>query len=52
MLGRMLSSEHKHLRPDVEAGEKSVLDGYGATNPAEFFAVAVEGLFERPFALK
>jgi Mlc titration factor MtfA (ptsG expression regulator) len=48
----VLSSEDEHLRPNVEAGEKSVLDGYGATNPAEFFAVAPKGLFERPFALK
>jgi MtfA peptidase len=49
---RVLSSESEHLRANVEAGEKSVLDDYGATNPAEFFAVATETFFERPFALK
>ncbi len=27
---------------------RSMLRGYGATNPAEFFAVAVENFFERP----
>ena len=27
---------------------RSLLRGYGATNPAEFFAVAVENFFERP----
>lgn len=30
---------------------RSLLRGYGATNPAEFFAVAVENFFERPDAL-
>jgi Mlc titration factor MtfA (ptsG expression regulator) len=49
---RVLSSEYEQLRADIEAGEKSVLDDYGATNPAEFFAVATETFFERPFALK
>lgn len=48
----MLSSEYEHLRANVEAGERSVLDSYGAINPAEFFAVATEAFFERPFALK
>jgi MtfA peptidase len=30
----------------------SVLDAYGATNEAEFFAVATETFFTRPFELK
>ena len=30
----------------------TLLDGYGATNPAEFFAVATEAFFERPRALR
>jgi len=29
-----------------------VLDTYGATNPAEFFAVTAEAFFERPRALR
>lgn len=29
-------------------GRKSVLDHYGATNPAEFFAVSSEAFFEKP----
>ena len=33
-------------------GKKSVLDPYGATDEAEFFAVAVEVFFERPDKLK
>ena len=36
------------LRANVAAGEKTAIDEYGATNPAEFFAVATESFFERP----
>ncbi|MCF7789563.1 MAG: zinc-dependent peptidase [Prosthecobacter sp.] len=32
----------------TEEGRKTVLDAYGATNPAEFFAVATETFFEKP----
>ena len=31
-----------------QRGKKLVIDDYGATNPAEFFAVASETFFERP----
>jgi Mlc titration factor MtfA (ptsG expression regulator) len=31
-----------------EEGKQTVLDAYGATNPAEFFAVATETFFEKP----
>jgi Mlc titration factor MtfA (ptsG expression regulator) len=30
----------------------TAIDAYGATNPAEFFAVATECFFERPLAMK
>ena len=36
----------------VNAGKRSVIDDYGATNPAEFFAVATETFFERAKGLK
>ena len=36
----------------VEKGKKTVLDSYGATNPAEFFAVATETFFEKPKQLQ
>ncbi|MCW1883725.1 zinc-dependent peptidase [Luteolibacter flavescens] len=36
----------------VNAGKRSVLDDYGAENPAEFFAVATETFFERSKGLK
>lgn len=45
---RVLSGEYEALRADAAAGRPSVLDHYGATNPAEFFAVASECFFEKP----
>ena len=35
-------------RVDVDARRRTVLDAYGATNEAEFFAVATETYFEKP----
>lgn len=40
------------LRRDTERGAKSLLNAYGATNEAEFFAVATEHFFERPISLQ
>jgi Mlc titration factor MtfA (ptsG expression regulator) len=40
------------LRARVEAGEPSFLDDYGATDEAEFFAVATEAYFTRPADLR
>jgi Mlc titration factor MtfA (ptsG expression regulator) len=45
---RVLSTEFERLRADAQRGQTSVLNAYGATNPAEFFAVATESFFERP----
>jgi Mlc titration factor MtfA (ptsG expression regulator) len=39
------------LRRDTAWGYRDVLDPYGATNPAEFFAVATETFFEVPHGL-
>ena len=49
---RILSREFDALQRAAERGERSVLDQYGATDPAEFFAVATEAFFERPIALR
>jgi Mlc titration factor MtfA (ptsG expression regulator) len=49
---RILSAHYEQLRDDVDAGRPTVLDEYGATNPAEFFAVATETFFEKPEQLK
>ncbi|MCG8614431.1 MAG: zinc-dependent peptidase, partial [Pseudomonadales bacterium] len=47
-----LSHEFEKLRHASAGGLHTVLDYYGATNPAEFFAVATETFFEKPDALK
>ena len=44
--------EYESLCEDVRLHRQSVLDAYGATSPAEFFAVATETFFERPRHLK
>lgn len=44
--------EFAALRAAEETGLPTLLDSYGATNPAEFFAVATEAFFERPHALR
>jgi Mlc titration factor MtfA (ptsG expression regulator) len=49
---RVFSKEYEHLRRKTAKGRKSVMDGYGATNPTEFFAVATETFFEKPGQLK
>ncbi len=49
---RVMSREFEALRVADQAGTPTVLDPYGATNPAEFFAVATEAFFERPAALR
>ena len=50
--GRVLSDEYDRLRRDAAADRPSVLDAYGATNKAEFFAVATETFFEKPAQLE
>jgi Mlc titration factor MtfA (ptsG expression regulator) len=41
----VLRREYEELRIDAVNGEDDVIDGYGAENPAEFFAVASESFF-------
>jgi MtfA peptidase len=45
---RVLGSEYQLLIDAAERGEPTLLDPYGATSPAEFFAVATECFFEKP----
>lgn len=45
---RVLGREYERLQQNVSLGKESLLDQYGATNPAEFFAVATEFFFEKP----
>ena len=46
------SEEYELLQNKTLKGKKSVMDKYGATDPAEFFAVATETFFEKPTQLK
>jgi Mlc titration factor MtfA (ptsG expression regulator) len=45
---RICSQEYLRLKHDAEHGRKSFLNAYGATNEAEFFAVATEQFFDQP----
>jgi len=47
----VLSDEFEALREASWNDEESLLDHYGATNPAEFFAVATETFFENPWRM-
>lgn len=48
----VLSRDFEALRQDAAFGQHDgVLDHYGASSPAEFFAVATESFFEKPWAL-
>ncbi len=45
---RVLGKEYQLLIDAIEQGKPTLLDQYGATSPAEFFAVATECFFEKP----
>lgn len=45
---RVFSKEFNRLQRKARKRKRSVFDAYGATNPAEFFAVATESFFEKP----
>jgi len=48
----VMTAEYQRLVQESEYGRARVLDAYGATNPAEFFAVATEAFFEKPLSLR
>jgi MtfA peptidase len=49
---QVLGSEYKRLQDEVETGAPSMISDYGATKPAEFFAVVTELFFEKPSELQ
>ena len=49
---RVFEKEFESLQKNALHGTKTLMDYYGATNPAEFFAVATETFFEKPVPLK
>jgi len=48
----VMRRSYADLLEKVEKGSRTVLDDYGATNPAEFFAVSTETFFEKPVQLE
>ena len=49
---RVLGHDFDQLVRDAGRGHRALLDRYGATNPAEFFAVVTETFFEKPRQLR
>ena len=49
---RVLGSEFRRLQRDADNDRETVLDKYGAEDPAEFFAVATEAFFTQPALLR
>ncbi len=47
----VMNTEFQRLRESLARGEPGLFDGYAASEPAEFFAVATEVFFERPSEL-
>jgi Mlc titration factor MtfA (ptsG expression regulator) len=49
---RVLQRRFEELGRAAQQGEPDLLNAYGATNRAEFFAVATETFFEKPVELR
>lgn len=49
---RIMHAAYQNLLEDLRAQRPTVINGYGASSPAEFFAVVTEAFFERPAELK
>jgi MtfA peptidase len=49
---RVFQENYQDFQELLERGKKTLIDPYGATNPAEFFAVVTETFFEKPKQLK
>ena len=45
---RVMNAEFALLQQRAASGQPSLMSDYGATDPAEFFAVASEVFFEQP----
>ena len=45
------SREYLRLKSEAQKGGKTFMDAYGATNEAEFFAVATEQFFDQPVVM-
>ncbi|MDH5804923.1 MAG: zinc-dependent peptidase, partial [Gemmatimonadota bacterium] len=50
--GEVLGTHYDKLKKAKKKNRRTLLRKYGATNPAEFFAVATEAFFEKPYYMK
>lgn len=48
----VFSSAFDRFQTKLDKGQRTVIDPYGATNPAEFFAVLTETFYEKPSQLQ
>jgi Mlc titration factor MtfA (ptsG expression regulator) len=48
----VLTAEYERLRADAARGHEGLLDPYGSTDEAEFFAVVTEAFFDTPVELE
>ena len=48
----IMDREYQRLCKAADRGKKTLLDPYGATDPAEFFAVVTECFFDLPWELE
>ena len=48
----VFSAAFNRFQTKLDKGKRTVIDPYGATNPAEFFAVLTETFYEKPSQLK
>jgi len=49
---RVLGREYRRLQRDLGRRRSTLFDAYGASDPAEFFAVVTETFFEKPLAMR
>ncbi len=49
---RVFSANYQDFLNQLDSDKRTVLDPYGASEPAEFFAVATEAFFEKPRQLE
>jgi hypothetical protein len=49
---RVLGAEYTQLTSEIRQGHQTSIDPYGATSPAEFFAVVTEAFFGQPGSLR
>lgn len=50
--GKVLATSYEQLQRDVQRRRRTLIDDYGASDPAEFFAVVTETFFQLPLALR